>query len=281
MSASVSLHGATTPFSANTLTDPGGRFRFRKLDAGDYTIVAYAPGRGEVRRTVAVGPSLADRKGRVRIELDLESLPAQGGVAPRATVSVTTLSIPDKAWREYENANRKLGQRDVDAAVAHLEKAVEIAPHFAQAWNHLGTIAYQTRQFPLAEERFREALRHDANAYEPLVNLGGALLALDRLDEAAQVNIHAVLVRPNDALANSQLGMTYFALGKLNLARKYLVEAKRLDPAHFSFPQLALGEIHLRTKDIPAARAEYEEFLRLHPDAPQAEAIRGLVSRLP
>ena len=55
--------------------------------------------------------------------------------------------------------------------------------------------------------------------------------------------------RPMDALANVQLGVNYVNLRKPDLAVKYLKEAKRLDPGHFSTPQLALYEIYLRSGD--------------------------------
>ena len=41
--ASVSLHGATSPFSTAVLSDGGGRFRFSKLAAGQYTLAAFVP----------------------------------------------------------------------------------------------------------------------------------------------------------------------------------------------------------------------------------------------
>ena len=64
--ASVSLHGATSPFSASTLSDLRGRFQFRKLLAGAYTIGVFIPGRGEASQTIEVGPSLADAKAVTR-----------------------------------------------------------------------------------------------------------------------------------------------------------------------------------------------------------------------
>ena len=60
------------------------------------------------------------------------------------------------------------------------------------------------------------------------MNLGGVLVNLHKLDEAWDYNVHAVLVRPNDALANAQLGMTYFELGNLELAEKYLARARQI-----------------------------------------------------
>ena len=95
-----------------------------------------------------------------------------------------------------------------------------------------------------------------------------------------EYNLYAVLTRPNDALANSQLGMTYFAVNNLALAQKYLEIAKRLDPAHFSHPQLTLAEIHLRRNEQALAADELEDFLRQHPDWPRAESIRLAVAKL-
>ena len=131
-----------------------------------------------------------------------------------------------------------------------------------------------------AESYFRQALAHDANAYEPLVNLGGTLLNLNRFSEALPLNQNAALARPEDALAHSQLGLNYFALGDLHNALLHLNRAKKLDPAHFSHPQLTLAEIYLRKGDRPAAAAELEELVRFHPHDANAPKIRAALPRL-
>jgi tetratricopeptide (TPR) repeat protein len=164
--------------------------------------------------------------------------------------------------------------------VSHLKRATEIAPQFVAAWNQLGTIAYQSRRYGEAEKNFRRALDADSQAFEPLVNLGGVLLNLSRPQEALGYNREAVARRPNDALANSQLGLTYFDLNDLAQSEKYLRTAVRLDPAHFSHPQLVLGDIYLRRGDRPAAIAQLREFLSLHPDSPQAGDIRKEIADL-
>jgi len=280
--ASVSLYGATTPFADHTLTDSRGRFHFHKLQPGAYTVSVLVPGRGEARRTIEVGPSQADQKGRVTITLQLSDSHFEGRDALRRghVVSAKQLAIPDKAVHEYEEAQKRLARRDVSGAIEHLQRAVELAPEYSAAWNNLGTIAYQTRKYPQAEEYFRKALASDPEAFEPLVNLGGVLVTEAKAEEALPFNLHAVLTRPNDALANSQLGMTYLLLGKTGQAEKYLSAAKRIDPAHFSHPQLLLAEIHLRRGERAAAADELEDFLRRHPDAPQAERIKAQIAKL-
>ncbi len=279
--ASVGLHGAVRPFSASVLTDSSGTFRFRKLAAGTYTVAVFVPGRGETRQTIDVGPGTADNKGRVRVTIQLDdSRFAAAALRSGAIVSRRELSVPESARHEYDEAQKSLARYDVTGAAGHLKKAVEIAPQFAAAWNNLGTIAYQTRQYEDAEDYFRKALEQDGNSFEALVNLGGVLVTLLKVEEALRYNTFAVLSRPNDALANSQLGMTYFELGKLDLAEKHLLIARKIDPGHFSHPQLLLAEIYLRRNRKAEAAAQLEEFVRLHPDSPDAAKLKAGAEKL-
>jgi len=280
--ASVWLHGATAPFEDSTLADDGGYFRFRGVLAGTYTLGAFVPGRGEMRRTIEVGPSRADARRRIELTVEMRDgeFESRDSLRRGAIVSARELAIPERARREYEEAEKRLTSRDVEGAVAHFERAAGLAPQFSEAWNHLGTIAYQARDYTRAESCFRKALEADPGAFQPLVNLGGVLINLSKFEQALQYNSYAALTRPNDALANSQLGMSYFYLDKLELARKYLTAAKRLDPAHFSHPQLMLAEIGLRRQDRAAAAGELEEFLQYHPDSPEAGRIKEKLAQL-
>ena len=280
-SASVSLFGVTAPYTDSTLSDVSGRFVFRKLQPGTYTLAVFLPADGEARHTVEIGPSTADRHGRVRLELDFK--PEDFARAPalnRHTVSTRQLAIPDKALRLYEEARHFLAHRDSASAIERLEAAVALAPQFSTAWNEMGTLAYQTQKYTRAAECFRQALAADPNAYEPLVNLGGVLINLNQLDEAWDYNVHAVLLRPSDALAQSQLGMTYFQMGRPDMAEKHFAQAVALDPAHFSHPQLYLAEIHLRRGDKKAAADDLAGFLEHHPDWPQAAKMRETIASL-
>jgi tetratricopeptide (TPR) repeat protein len=278
--AAVSIYRVASPYTNSVMTEEDGRFAFKKLEPGAYTISVFIPARGEARQTVEVGPSNADDRHRVPIALNFKDSDFVFGdvMRRRHSVNVKQLAVPEKAMREYDDAQKDLAKSDTEAALAHLNRAVEIAPQFATAWNNLGTIAYQTRNFDRAEACFRRALEADDTAFEPLVNLGGVLVTLHKLDEAWKYNVAAVLARPNDALANSQLGMTYFEMGSLPLAEKHFLKAVEVDPGHFSHPQLFLAEIHLRRNDRQAAAADLEAFLRYHPDWPQAAAMRQKIA---
>lgn len=278
--AAVSLFGATAPFRDEAISDASGKFTFKKLAAGTYTVAVLFRDRGEARQTVEIGPGTADERHRVNLTLRFRDSDFVSADAERRrnSISARQLSVPEKALHEYEEARKALGRRDTDAATRSLEHAVEIAPQFAAAWNELGTIAYQTGKYDRAEQCFRQALEQDPDAYEPLVNLGGVLVTLHRTEEALDYNVRAVLARPNDALANSQLGMAYYQAENYDLALKHLERAREIDPTHFSHPQLVMAEIHLRRGERAAAAADLEDFLKHHPDWPRAAAMRQAIA---
>ena len=278
----VTLRGADSPYHAETFTDGRGRFRFSRLAPGSYTVTAFIAGAGELRQTVVVSAKLADSRRRVAVTLPVPTSPqtAAKSLEERSTVSVGQLAIPQRALNEYRNAERRLNRHDIEGARQRLKRAVEIAPQFVAAWNHLGTIAYQSGDYEQAEKYFRTALEHEPGAFTPAVNLGGTLLSLRRFEEALKYNQYAAGERPDDALANSQLGQNHFFLGDFDKALKYLQEAKRLDPAHFSQPQLVLAEIYQRRGDRAQAIAELEDFLARHPDSRNAEAARRWLEQL-
>jgi tetratricopeptide (TPR) repeat protein len=279
--ATVSIFGAFSSFSSVTHSDAGGRFRFRNLAAGEYTVAVFIAGRGVARVTTPVGPGTSDARHRVSLTLRLKDADFdRSALAARHVASAGQLAVPEQAQREFERALADLARTDAAAAAKRLERAVTLAPKFSAAWNLLGTIAYHASDYVRAEQCFRESLAADPGNYDPLVNLGGVLINSNQLDEAIGINLRALLARPGDALANAQLGLAYFHAGAFELAEKYLVRARDLDPAHFSHPQLTLAEIHLRQGHTSAAAGDLEDFLARHPDYPSAARMREKIAEL-
>jgi tetratricopeptide (TPR) repeat protein len=269
------------PFSAETLADFDGSFRFKNLPEGVYSFSIVIPTAGEMRTTIDLTRSFADARGRIERtftytedELAHEALPVQ-----RVTVSVRELEIPGKARSEFSDARNDLRKGKIDSAKEHLLRAVKLAPEFVEALNQLGVLAYQRRAFEEAESYFRKALAKVPDAYEPLVNLGGALLSLGRAEEAVEVNRRAQEARPKDPLAAAQLGLSYYLQGNDADARNYLMLTEQLDPGHFSNPQIPLANIYLHDSDEQAAIDELQSFLKLHPDSPEADSVREQIRK--
>ncbi len=274
----VTVFGVESLYKDSMPVSADGEFRFRSLAPGNYTIAVVAGTTGEVRRTVVVSAALADPDGIIRTTIPFTLAEASrnaGGV-----VSVQELSIPPKASAWYADAQKRLADHDAADAVRDLEQAVTLAPEFPAAWNALGVISSQSGDELEAERYFRRALQSDPGSFEAAVNLGGLLLKKGWNREALVYNTIAVQTRPEDAQSNAQLGMTHFQHGDFDLAERYLLAAKKLDPAYFSQPQLFLAEIYARRGDRSGAIRELEELLALRPDGPSAETVRRELHKL-
>ena len=275
----VNLFSVETPSVESAEVNRAGEFRFHSLAPGNYTVAVVRDGLGEVRRTVVVSSALAGKSGVIRTVIPYDAAGAasnpDGGV-----VSVHQISVPGNAAAKYADAQKRLAGHDPEGAVRSLEEAVAIAPEYSAAWNTLGVIAFQTGDDARAEALFRKSLASDPEAFEPLVNLGGVLLKGKAAGDALPFNQRAVRDRPDDALANAQLGMNYFKLQQFDQAEPYLLVTKRVDPAHFSQPQLFLAEIYARRGNRNAAIQELEDLLKLRPDGPLSDRIRSTLAQL-
>ncbi len=281
-SAWVGLQSATEPFRSQTLSNLKGRFKFKDLRPGGYALILFHPHWGEQRRSVEVTPSFADKQNRIEVNFIVKrsKQASERYVEERHSVSVRELSVSQKARDEFLKANERVGRHDIAGAARHLKKAVAISPQYVEAWNQLGTIAYQSGEYEQSEEYFQEALLLQSDAFGPVVNMGAALLALGRHTEALSYNRYATTLRPGDALANSQLGRNHFLLGSYEQAIKYLRKAKGIDPDHFSLPQVTLAEIYGGQGNIDAAIRELEDYIARHPDSQRAETTRKTLARL-
>ena len=272
----VILEAVQFPLRRKVHAGWGGRFRIKKLPQSAYKMAILVPGRGEMKRTVDIGPSFADRKGRIEATFVFEPTSL---AEPVATVTATRLSVDSKAEKAYRKAMKKLEKGESAEAIKELEKAVEIDSRYAEAWNRLGTIAYVTRDFPRAEHAFRQALKHAPESYPPVVNLGAALLALNQPTKALAMNLRAVRMKEKEPLAHVQLGSSYYRLGRHGEAVKHLKRAKQLAPRHHSGPQLILADIYWYRKQYAATARELAEFLHYHPDWPDADRLKGILRR--
>jgi hypothetical protein len=74
--------------------------------------------------------------------------------------------------------------------------------------------------------------------------------------------------------------MNLYQLGKLAEAERALVAAKRIEPEHYTLPQLFLAEIYARRGEKARAAAEIEELLAHGPGGELTATLRGVMEKL-
>jgi superkiller protein 3 len=223
---------------------------------------------------------------------------------------VRAIALDGKLAEAHLNLALLLLDLEPAAAIAPLSRVIEMKPE--QAWPRqlLGTAYERTGKFPEAIEQYRAASRLDAKNSEARMDLGRALLNLDRAGEAETSFREALQLEPKSAAA--QLGLAHSLLAQNKAAAAapaltaYLELAPDDDAARLRLVSLLLGlkkyepamaaldrmnaergntaeglklraEIHFRQNQLPEATAALEKAAQL---APRDAELRAQLGRL-
>jgi hypothetical protein len=188
--------------------------------------------------------------------------------AAGTTVSLTTLSAPEKAREAYESAREALGKRkpDTEKANKKLQEAVEIFPGFAAAWDLLARTRFADRDFEGAQNAFERAVEADEKFLSPY--LGLAQIEIERQDWAAAIKLTQKVIELNPKLAQSYYldGLAHFYQGDLKTAEMSLLIVKEKGYSRaYPMALLHLGIIHTSQGNVPAAVSEFQGYLEFTP----------------
>ena len=170
--------------------------------------------------------------------------------------------------------------RKFDEAVVRLKRAVESDPSDVASRYHLGLALVELKQYAEAESQLKQAaeLRAEAGPRKDqiLAGVAQAYMGQGRLEEAERTIREALEARPDSAEAN-------LALGKLHLHRKNYAEAAKAldkaielnpkDPYAHYYAGIAYSNIGRQDRMVN----EFQMFLKMAPDAPEAAKVRSLL----
>lgn len=197
-------------------------------------------------------------------------------------VSVTSLKAPKDAKKAVEKG-RKAGLKEkYTEALEHFQKAVEIDPHYAEAWYFIGEAQQKLNQAPQAEESFHKAQAEDASYVPPYLAL--AQIAAGRADwtSLAEITDKLLALDPYEyPVAYFYNSAAYYNLHREDRAERSAQRAERLDSQH-KIPKinLLLAQILVQKKNYPAAADQLRTFLKYSPDGKDAEMARDQLDQL-
>ena len=204
-----------------------------------------------------------------------------------------TVRIPDEAREEYSRAVEDVERGRTDDAVERLERAVELAPDFYDAWIKLGVQHLGLGQFDDAEVALNAARETNPNGAlaplnlailryqraEGLRNDGKEAEARLEIEEGRVFLEDAILLNPVSAAARSYLGMTLYRLGAYADAEAELLEALDLGGASDNV-RLMLINVYTRQNRLEEALDQATAFLEENPDAPERPAIEQVQQQI-
>jgi predicted O-linked N-acetylglucosamine transferase (SPINDLY family) len=174
----------------------------------------------------------------------------------------------------YAEAYNNLGllrrkQGESVAAAQAFERAIALQPRYAQAWSNWGLIAMDQQQFELAEHRFQHALALAPDLEVALHNLG--MLSMRRGDWERAEGYHRQLLARNgsSALGYHGLGSNWLQQGRFEEARRALEQALAIDPSLVE-AWIHLGGVYHEQDRLPQAVVCFRRAIAGEPASPEA-----------
>jgi Tfp pilus assembly protein PilF len=156
------------------------------------------------------------------------------------------------------------------------EHAARTTSYNRLAHYNLGCGYLDQKDYPRAAEHFYAALQVDPNDFESITNLGVALSAMNKNDEAIRLYYTALTIKPDHVNAQINLAVALTAKGQYDEAVRWLTDALYIEPgnadAHYN-----LGFTRYQQKRYAEAERSLIEALRLRPDYVEAGYCLGLV----
>lgn len=195
--------------------------------------------------------------------------------------------------------------KQFDAAIPHLQRALEIAQESSDVWGQgqavvdLGIIALDLKEFGKAIAHFRRGIdllrrvNDERGQALCLVHLASALRQQGKLPEAIDHAHRGLAIfqrtnnRWNEAFALAAIGSTYLAYQQFDQAIEYLQKAatayQEVDDQHGIAETITyLGEAFLRGGHVGQARTSWSEALRIFDNlkSPFASGVRACLEAL-
>jgi Tfp pilus assembly protein PilF len=264
----------------STKTDGSGLFVFRKLSDGTFQVRVQTSGTSYASQTKRVELSRPSGFGVVFEEVDFVLSPSQATPSAAKPGVVFAQDVPEQARLQYQKAAELLQKGRRQEGVAALSKAIEIYPQYFDALELLGSEYVKQQEYEHAIPPLQKALEINTRAYFSWYSLGVAQYNLKQLPAAVESLRRAVALNQKSINANLWLGTLLRHSGRLDEAETYLKQANFLGEAKVPDAHWQLALLFNQLKRFKEAADELELFLKVTPDARDADEIKKLIQRL-
>jgi tetratricopeptide (TPR) repeat protein len=207
------------------------------------------------------------------------------GAAAEAAAASPAAAEMQKAFTEGLDAS-KAGNHD--EAIARFSRAAELNPKCADCFYNIGYSQSQKKDYDKAEEAFKKAIdiKADyADAYNGLANIYNAQRKFDLAAAASTKAAELAAAAPGGAAGGSpdamfNQGVILWNAGKIADAKKQFEAVIAAKPDHAeAHYQLAMALVN--EGDLKGAGAQFDTYLKLAPNGPNAATAKALSAQLP
>ena len=284
----VELQNELEMFITYTYTDAAGRYSFRNLSQGVFIIKVHSDGKhtGQSTRIVLQALRNSGASHYEQVDFMLKEIAERKPVASAGTAgTLFAQDVPEKARKTYARAVKQLDSaQEKSAGIASLKEALQTFPRYYDALERLGIEYVRLQQYEEARQILTLAVEVNRGGAASFYGLGVAQFHTQRTSEAVESLRKALIIAPdssNGAFEHFYLGLSYWKLNRHGDAEPHLKKAGELGGT--SVPpdiHMYLAQYYSESGRRQEAAAELELFLKLVPNAQDAEKIRNLIRQL-
>jgi len=270
---------STNSTGLSVIADADGAFTFRNLEPGPYYLTVDAGKDFEVfKDTINIDREISQSPRTLTVPVYLRLKP--NSPLNSGTVDAMVAGVPKPAVERYNKARELARAGDSKAAIEELKGAISLYAGFALAYNEMGAQYLKLGQLEQAIEALRSAVKLAPEAFNPRLNYGIALLNKKEFSQAEAELRRALKKNDSAPTAHMYLGMSLISQRKLDDAEKELQRAVTLGGDQMGLAHYYLGGLYWGRREYKRAADELETYLKLSPQAPDAERVRNTIKEL-
>ena len=251
-----------------TSTNSAGLFRY-ELAAGEYQLTATS-------RTQRASKRILVARGKNWVRLILNEKPR---TISRPSISIHRLNVPPKARNAFKKARDALERNDPAAAARHIEKAIELYPHYVEAFAIRSMLERDNNPQQALTDAER-AIAYDPNYGEGYLALASAYTSLGKFDDAVHMLDRAIALIPASWLGYYEMSRALLCKDDYAAALGHLEISSALAPKSYSFLHITRADAFIGLHDNAAASRELEAYLREDPHGEQVSKARQMLASL-
>lgn len=261
-------------------TDGSGLFIFRKLSDGTFQVRVRGEGTQYEEQVKRIELTRPHGLGGAAEEVDIVLRPKRATSTTGKSGVVFVQEVPEAARKEFQRGSDLLQKPDKSQeARSALKKAIEIFPQYFDALEMLGSEQVKQQEYELAVPILTKATEINIRAFASWYALGVAQYNLKQLPAAVESFRRAVLLNDKSINANLFLGMSLRQTARLDEAETHFKQANLLAENKLPDVHWQLALLYNQLKRYGEAADELEMFLKVQPDARDAQQIKKLIQK--
>lgn len=167
-----------------------------------------------------------------------------------------------------------------DLAEKHIENAVKLDPKYSEARNNLSRVYLELGKFSEAEKQVKVVIDDLTypNPEKAYINLGLIKFNQKKYPAAREAFRHALKNSPDDCIAHTYFGRTYFEEKNYSLATEALDRAIAFcQSSLYDEPHYFSAVAYYRLGDRSKATARFEELVKYYPSGKYREKAKGML----